>query len=144
LSRGTREQLFLSVRMALVATFARRGIQLPMILDDVLVNYDEKRAARAAKVLCDFAAQGHQVLVFSCHEHILAIFRKLAADCRRLPSRFEVEDAVEEEEVIEVAEEPQLEEVAVEAVEEPVEEEVGEWEDEPEQEEEVLVPVGYE
>ncbi len=142
LSRGTREQLFLSVRMALVATFARRGIQLPMILDDVLVNYDEKRAARAAKVLCDFAAQGHQVLVFSCHEHILAIFRKLSADCRRLPSRFEVEDAAEEEEVLEVAEEPAIEEVVAEV--EPEEPMVDEWEEVAEEpQEEELESVDY-
>lgn len=119
LSRGTREQLFLSVRMALVATFGRRGIQLPMILDDVLVNYDEKRAAQAAKVLCQFAAQGHQLLIFSCHEHILQIFRKLGADCRRLPNRFadlfeEEPLELEEELVEEVVEEfeEELEEVA--------------------------------
>lgn len=135
LSRGTREQLFLSVRMALISMFARRSIQLPMILDDVLVNYDERRAAVAAKVLTEFAAEGHQLLVFTCHEHILSIFKKLSADCRRLPSRFgeqfqeEVEEIVEEEVIEEVIEEPVVEEV----VEEPEVEEVAE-EPEPEPE----------
>ena len=133
LSRGTREQLFLSVRMALVAMFARRGIQLPMILDDVLVNYDERRAAVAAKVLTEFAASGHQLLVFTCHEHILNIFKKLSADCRRLPSRFgevfdeepEEEEVVEEvleeivEEIVEPEPEPVVEEVAIEPEPEP-------------------------
>lgn len=129
LSRGTREQLFLSVRMAVVAMFARRGIQLPMILDDVLVNYDEKRAAIAAKVLCEFAAEGHQCLVFTCHEHILSIFKKLSADARRLPSRFddapepepEVEEVVEAvEEIEEVVEpEPVAEVVEIEELVEP-------------------------
>lgn len=129
LSRGTREQLLLSVRLALVATFARRGIQLPMVLDDVLVNYDEQRAATAARVLCQFAAQGHQLLVFTCHEHILATFNKLNADCRRLPSRFEEEEFEQPTEVQElkaveeVVEEPQVEEIAaeVEVVEEQAE-----------------------
>lgn len=120
LSRGTREQLFLSVRMAVVAMFARRGIQLPMILDDVLVNYDEKRAAVAAKVLCEFAADGHQCLVFTCHEHILSIFKKLSADARRLPSRFgDVEVEPEVEEVVEVIE-PEVVEEVVEPEPEPV------------------------
>ena len=40
LSRGTREQLLLSVRLALVTLMARRGVKLPMVLDDVLVNFD--------------------------------------------------------------------------------------------------------
>ncbi len=45
LSRGAREQLFLSLRLALAAHFARRGAALPLILDDVLVNFDMDRAA---------------------------------------------------------------------------------------------------
>jgi len=87
LSRGTREQLFLSVRLALVATFARRGVNLPLVLDDVLVNFDVERAARAAEVLCEFATGGHQLMLFTCHEHIWQMFKKLEADCRRLPTR---------------------------------------------------------
>jgi uncharacterized protein YhaN len=87
LSRGTREQLFLSVRLALVATFARRGVNLPMVLDDVLVNFDHQRTRRAAEVLCEFAAAGHQIFLFTCHEHMWQMFKDLDADCRRLPTR---------------------------------------------------------
>ena len=87
LSRGTREQLYLSVRLALVATFARRGVNLPMVLDDVLVNFDIERTRRAAEVLCEFAAAGHQVFLFTCHEHMWEIFKDQKADCRRLPRR---------------------------------------------------------
>ncbi|MBX3425471.1 MAG: AAA family ATPase [Pirellulales bacterium] len=87
LSRGTREQLFLSVRLALVATFGRRGVNLPMVLDDVLVNCDAGRARRAAEVLARFAAGGRQVLIFTCHEHIWEMFKAVDADCRRLPLR---------------------------------------------------------
>jgi len=87
LSRGTREQLFLSVRLALVQNFASRGIKLPMVLDDILVNFDAVRAQRAAKVLTDFAAGGHQILLYTCHEHMWQMFKSLDADCRRLPGR---------------------------------------------------------
>lgn len=89
LSRGTREQLFLSLRLALVALFARRGAVLPMILDDVLVNFDGHRAIAAVEVLRDFAAQGHQLLVFTCHEHVAQLFKNLRLDVRRLPSNTE-------------------------------------------------------
>ncbi|MDZ4819336.1 MAG: AAA family ATPase [Planctomycetota bacterium] len=85
LSRGTREQLFLSLRLALVSMLSRRGKRLPMVLDDVLVNFDTHRARAAAQVFCDFAAAGHQLVIFTCHEHIAHAFRKLRADVRRLP-----------------------------------------------------------
>jgi uncharacterized protein YhaN len=88
LSRGTREQLFLSIRLAVVSTFAKRGVKLPMVLDDVLVNFDAVRTQRAAEVLMDFATAGHQLLLFTCHEHMWQMFQALQADCRRLPNRF--------------------------------------------------------
>ena len=85
LSRGTREQLFLSLRMALAAGYARRGAALPLVLDDVLVNFDADRASAAAAVLRDFAAAGHQLLVFTCHQHISNIFASLGVPVGRLP-----------------------------------------------------------
>ena len=85
LSRGTREQLFLSLRLALAGCYARRGSPLPLVLDDVLVNFDADRAKAAAAVLRDFAAAGHQLLVFTCHEHIQKLFKSLKAPVGRLP-----------------------------------------------------------
>ncbi len=89
LSRGTREQLFVSLRLALVAAYARRGIHLPMILDDVFVNYDAGRTRTACSVLRDFARQGHQLLVFTCHEHVWQMFKDINVDCRRIPNRYD-------------------------------------------------------
>jgi hypothetical protein len=89
LSRGTREQLFLALRLALASAYARRGDALPLVLDDVLVNFDVGRARAAATVLRDFARTGHQVLVFTCHEHIARLFRNLKADVRQLPDRLQ-------------------------------------------------------
>ena len=89
LSRGTREQLFLSLRLALAGCYARRGAQLPLVLDDVLVNFDGKRAKAAAAVLRDFAAAGHQLLVFTCHEHILKLFKSLRVPVNCLPDNAE-------------------------------------------------------
>jgi uncharacterized protein YhaN len=85
LSRGTREQLFLALRLALVSSFARRGIRLPLVLDDVLVNFDAVRAKAAALVLRDFARAGNQLLIFTCHEHIARLFRHIKAEVRQLP-----------------------------------------------------------
>ncbi|MCR4415386.1 MAG: hypothetical protein NUV77_23495, partial [Thermoguttaceae bacterium] len=85
LSRGLREQLFLSLRLALVDSYARRGAALPVLLDDVLVNFDTRRAKAAARVLCDFAGAGHQVLVFTCHDHVAEMFQTLEVEVHRLP-----------------------------------------------------------
>ncbi|MEN6450592.1 MAG: AAA family ATPase [Thermoguttaceae bacterium] len=85
LSRGTREQLFLSLRLALASLYGRRGAELPLVLDDVLVNFDAGRAKAAAAVLRDFAAAGHQLLVFTCHEHIQKLFKSLKTPVSRLP-----------------------------------------------------------
>lgn len=89
LSQGTREQLFICLRLALAAGFARRGTVLPLILDDVLVNFDVQRAQRAAEVMRDFAAAGHQVLVFTCHEHIQKLFKSLKVPVDVLPAHSE-------------------------------------------------------
>lgn len=86
LSRGTREQLFLSLRLALVGIYARRGVELPLVLDDVLVNFDARRARLAAEVLKDFAESGRQVLVFTCHEHLAALFRQFKVAVHELPA----------------------------------------------------------
>ena len=74
------------MRLALASSYARRGATLPLILDDVLVNFDADRAKAAAAVLRDFAAAGHQLLVFTCHEHILKLFKSLKLSTSRLPS----------------------------------------------------------
>ncbi|MEX2561332.1 MAG: hypothetical protein WD403_15520, partial [Pirellulales bacterium] len=86
LSRGTREQLFLCLRLALAASYARRGVELPLVLDDVLVNFDGRRAKAAAALLRAFAAEGRQVFVFTCHEHVLKLFKSLKVPARRLPA----------------------------------------------------------
>jgi uncharacterized protein YhaN len=87
LSRGTREAVFIALRLSLAASYARRGVVIPLVLDDVLVNFDSIRAESAAKVLRDFAALGHQVIMFTCHEHIMRIFHKIGVEVRVLPEQ---------------------------------------------------------
>ena len=85
LSRGTREAVFICLRLALVKGYARRGIVLPLVLDDVLVNCDTRRTAQAVEVICEFARAGHQVLFFTCHQHICSMFEEADVEIRTLP-----------------------------------------------------------
>jgi uncharacterized protein YhaN len=66
LSRGTGEQLYLALRFGLIEEFARHAEPLPVVMDDILVNFDADRAARAASAIRDLAER-HQVLYFTCH-----------------------------------------------------------------------------
>ncbi len=93
LSRGTREAVFIALRLSLAAAYARRGVTLPLVLDDVLVNFDSVRAESAAKVLRDFATLGHQVIMFTCHEHIMRIFDDIGVQVRVLPNQGQAGEA---------------------------------------------------
>ena len=82
LSGSTRELLLLAIRLALIDDFSRRGVDLPLLLDDVLLTLDPARAAVAAGELIDFAQHGHQVLFFTCHPHLTSLFTN--AGCTNL------------------------------------------------------------
>ena len=66
LSRGTAEQLYLALRFGLIEEFARHAEPLPVVMDDILVNFDADRAARAGSAVRELATR-HQVLYFTCH-----------------------------------------------------------------------------
>ena len=85
LSGGTREQLFVAIRMALVKEFSQRGIELPMVMDDLFVNFDQDRTEAAVDSLIDYANSGQQVLFFTCHLHVAKMFEDRRVDTLWLP-----------------------------------------------------------
>jgi DNA repair exonuclease SbcCD ATPase subunit len=64
LSQGARDQVYLSVRLALVELVSR-GEPQPVFLDDPFVHFDPERRARALDVVREFA-RTHQVVLFTC------------------------------------------------------------------------------
>ncbi|MGD0894620.1 MAG: AAA family ATPase [Acidimicrobiales bacterium] len=80
LSRGTAEQLYLCLRLGLAATHAERTVSLPFVLDDVLVNFDPGRVTAVGGAIGNLA-RSHQVLAFTCHPHIVDVFRQADPDC---------------------------------------------------------------
>ena len=90
LSRGTREQVFLALRLALVRDLHEQGITLPIVMDDALVNFDDQRARAASRTLVEFMKDrngDHQMLVLTCHAHVATLFREANATVRTLGSR---------------------------------------------------------
>lgn len=80
LSTATHDQLYLSLTLALVGAFARRGIQLPLILDEPFLRQDSAGSAAMAGVLAEFARSGQQVLVFT--EDVDALRRFESLNCQ--------------------------------------------------------------
>src|SRR5207247_6842922 len=70
LSRGTAEQLYLAMRLALVRDYARRLDPLPVVFDDIFVNFDPDRTRNTMRAVAELA-QTHQVLLFTCHPHLV-------------------------------------------------------------------------
>jgi len=85
LSGGTREQLLLATRLAVVSDLSRRGVQLPIVLDDVLVNFDESRTNAAVDTLLQMANADQQMLFFTCHRHLAERFAERGVETIELP-----------------------------------------------------------
>lgn len=69
LSRGTAEQLYLAMRVALVEHLATQQESLPLVMDDVLVNFDPERAPRVAKSIEEIS-RTRQVIYLTCHKSV--------------------------------------------------------------------------
>ncbi len=78
LSRGTREQLYLSMRFGLIEDYETRAEPLPIVMDDVFVNFDDTRREHVLDILRDFA-RDRQVIILSCHEHLVETYLKYGA-----------------------------------------------------------------
>ena len=73
-SRGTCDQIYLSMRLALAQLVSSDG-PMPVFLDDALSQYDDMRAANALKALKSYS-ESSQVLFFTCHSSICAAAEK--------------------------------------------------------------------
>lgn len=70
LSQGTREQVYLLLRMALAEHLTARGEVTPLIFDDVTVQCDTQRTERLLTVLKE-SADLRQIIVFSQEEDVV-------------------------------------------------------------------------
>ena len=64
-SSGTRDQLYLAVRLAMCDLVLDKDKNAPVILDDVFAYYDDERMRAALNVLAEYARE-RQVILFTC------------------------------------------------------------------------------
>lgn len=64
LSSGTVDQAYFALRLAVAELI---GASLPLLLDDVFIQYDDKRTAQAMSFL---ASRKEQIVLFTCHKSL--------------------------------------------------------------------------
>ncbi len=69
LSRGTAELAYVSIRLALALTIEGRK-DLPIMMDDTFVNFDDQRTERVLSLLKQIGQDGQQILFMTCHQKI--------------------------------------------------------------------------
>ena len=75
LSDGTRDQLYLSLRLATIERYAQTNAPMPLVVDDILVHFDDDRARAALEALGEVSART-QVLLFTHHARVVELARE--------------------------------------------------------------------
>jgi len=83
-SQGTKEQVYLALRLAIVNHLDSGHERLPIFMDETLVNWDAWRRDRALDLLRDLASE-RQVFVFTCHPAMAAEMEDRGATIIALP-----------------------------------------------------------
>jgi uncharacterized protein YhaN len=81
LSDGTRDQLFLALRIASLERHFERSEPIPFVLDDILVNFDDARSRAALSILGELSERT-QVLFFSHHARVADLAREAVSPGR--------------------------------------------------------------
>lgn len=74
LSEGTRDQLFLTLRLALLEI--RASEPMPFIGDDLLTSFDENRTLATLRLLAE-AGKHRQIILFTHHRHVAELARSV-------------------------------------------------------------------
>ncbi|BAO87311.1 ATP-binding protein [Caballeronia cordobensis] len=76
MSEGTRDQLYLALRLAALEEHGEKAPALPFVADDLFINFDDGRARAGLTVLAQIAKRT-QVIFLSHHDHLVDIVREV-------------------------------------------------------------------
>lgn len=77
-----RDLAYLALTLSLVAAHARRGVALPLVLDEPFDSLHQHQIAPVAAVLDEFGRAGHQVFVFTHRAAAIERFQSLGTTVR--------------------------------------------------------------
>jgi len=72
MSDGSRDQLYLALRLATLEQHLSKGELMPFVVDDILIGFDDNRTRVCLEVLVELAAST-QVLLFTHHRRVLEL-----------------------------------------------------------------------
>lgn len=75
MSDGTADQLYLALRLAGLELYLEENEPIPFIVDDILIKFDNQRAAAALEALAD-VSQSTQLIFFTHHRHLVEMAQK--------------------------------------------------------------------
>ncbi|MDR3568390.1 MAG: AAA family ATPase [Syntrophobacteraceae bacterium] len=91
MSEGTADQLYLALRLASFEHYVSSNEPLPLVLDDILVQFDNERAGATLGVLAEVSKIA-QIIMFTHHRHLVELAKSAIASDRLfaidLPSSF--------------------------------------------------------
>lgn len=76
MSEGSRDQLYLALRLAALELQIDQGLNMPLIADDLFINFDDRRTAAGLKVLGELSRK-MQVIFLTHHDHLLPLAREV-------------------------------------------------------------------
>jgi uncharacterized protein YhaN len=79
MSDGTRDQLYLSLRLASLEKYLEVSEPMPFVVDDILINFDDQRAEATLGALAELS-QKTQVLFFTHHSRLVELAQSLEGD----------------------------------------------------------------
>lgn len=75
MSDGTRDQLYLCLRLASLEQNLERNEPMPFVVDDVLINFDDSRAKAALGALSELSRKT-QVICFTHHARLVSLAKE--------------------------------------------------------------------
>lgn len=75
MSDGSRDQLYLALRIAAMDRYLEEHEPMPLILDDLLITFDNERTRAILPQLANLATRT-QVFLFTHHEHLIELCRE--------------------------------------------------------------------
>ena len=72
------------MRLALLREYANHVDPLPVVFDDIFVNFDPARSRTTFKAIAELCST-HQVFLFSCHPHLVKQVEEIVPAAKLFP-----------------------------------------------------------
>ncbi len=76
MSEGSRDQLYLALRLSALELQIEQGLNMPLIADDLFINFDDRRTAAGLQVLGELSRK-MQVIFLTHHDHLVPLAREV-------------------------------------------------------------------